>query len=77
MPSYSQALNTNTTTTLSADEIHAIGLREVARIEAAMDVILKQLGYPDGSVKDRYEKFNATLQLPAEPDPRPILDRSG
>jgi uncharacterized protein (DUF885 family) len=70
---YAQALNTSTTTTLSADEIHAIGLREVARIEAAMDVILKRLGYPDGSVKDRYEKFNATLQLPVEPDPRPIL----
>jgi uncharacterized protein (DUF885 family) len=70
---YAQALNASTTTTLSADEIHAIGLREVARIEAEMDLILKQLGYPDGSVKDRYEKFNATLQLPAEPDPRPIL----
>ncbi len=38
-----------------------------------MDVILKQLGYPDGTVKDRYEKFNATLQLPPEPDPRPML----
>ncbi len=70
---YAQALNTSTTTTLSADEIHAIGLREVARIEAKMDIILKQLGYPDGSVKDRYDKFSTTLQLPAEPDPRPTL----
>jgi uncharacterized protein (DUF885 family) len=70
---YAQALNTFTTTTLSADEIHAVGLREVARIEAEMDRILQQLGYPDGSVKERYETFNATLQLPAQPDPRPIL----
>jgi len=66
-------LANNTTTSLTADEIHAIGLREVARIEAEMDVLLKQLGYKDGSVKERYEQLTVSLQLEAEPDPRPAL----
>jgi uncharacterized protein (DUF885 family) len=70
---YVRALANNTTTSLTADEIHAIGLREVARIEAEMDVILKQLGYQEGPVKERYEQLNVSLQLPAEPDPRPAL----
>ena len=36
-----------TTTNLTAEEIHAIGLREVARIEAEMLQIAKQLGFND------------------------------
>ena len=67
---YAQALALYTTTTLSADEIHAIGLREVARIEGEMDTVLQSLGRKDGSVKDRFEALNLSLQPPAEPDPR-------
>ena len=48
---YAQALARNTTTKLTADEIHAIGLTEVARIEAEMDRLLRQLGTNDGSVR--------------------------
>ena len=36
----------------------------LARIEGEMDQILKELGYPDGSVKDRYEKLSASLPMP-------------
>jgi uncharacterized protein (DUF885 family) len=69
---YALALRRNTTTTLSAEEIHALGLREVARIEAQMDKILRALGYAEGSVKDRYKRLEADLQ-PKEADPRATL----
>jgi uncharacterized protein (DUF885 family) len=70
---YEFALAHFTTTKLDAEEVHQTGLREVARIEAEMDGLLRQLGYTEGSVKDRFEKLNADLQPPAEPDPRPML----
>ena len=39
---YAYFLRRFTTTTLTADEIHQIGLREVARLEKEMDAILRQ-----------------------------------
>ncbi|MCX6953417.1 MAG: DUF885 domain-containing protein, partial [Verrucomicrobia bacterium] len=70
---YAVALGTNTTTTLTPDQVHELGLQEVARIEGTMDGLLRQLGYTEGSVKARYEKLNADSQPPASPDPRPAL----
>ncbi len=70
---YAQALAANTGTTMGADEIHAIGLREVARIEAEMDALLRRLGRGTGTVAERMRALNAELQPPAEPDPRPML----
>lgn len=70
---YAQALAGATTTSLSADEIHAIGLREVARIEGEMDRVLRTLGRKDGSVEERMKALRLELQPPASPDPRPAL----
>jgi len=70
---YAQALARYTTTSLTADEIHAIGQREVTRIENEMDTILRQLGYAEGSIQARYEKLNLSLLPPSDPDPRPAL----
>ncbi len=70
---YAQALALYTTTTLSADDIHNIGLREVARIEGEMDKVLQTLGRKDGTVLVRMTALNASLQPPADPDPRPGL----
>ena len=70
---YARALETFTTTRLTPDEIHAIGLKEVARLEAEMDVILKQLGYADGSVNARFTQLEATLQPKGTADPRPEI----
>jgi uncharacterized protein (DUF885 family) len=70
---YANSLRRFTTTTMTPDEIHSLGLSEVARIEAQMDGLLKQLGYKDGSIKVRMEALNASLQPAAEPDPRPAL----
>ncbi len=70
---YEHALRTFTTTTLSAEEIHAIGLREVARLEREMDVRLRALGHTDGTVNERFGRLAAGNPLPAEPDPRAAM----
>src|SRR5262249_11600450 len=44
---YTSRVRQSTTTSLSADEIHQIGLREVARIEGEMLAIAKGLGFND------------------------------
>jgi uncharacterized protein (DUF885 family) len=44
---YAFDIKTSTTVAMSADEIHELGLREVARIEAEMRKVAKKLGYPD------------------------------
>jgi uncharacterized protein (DUF885 family) len=43
---YEFALRRHTTTELSADEIHDLGLRELERIHSEMRVVFDQLGYP-------------------------------
>ena len=70
---YAQALASNTTTSMSADEIHNIGLREVARIEAQMDLVLRGLGRKEGTVNERFTALRNETAPPAEPDPRPAL----
>jgi uncharacterized protein (DUF885 family) len=70
---YANYLHRLTTTDLTAEEIHAIGLKEVTRIEAAMDGYFHQLGYTDGTIKERMEKLDAASQPPTSPDPRPAL----
>jgi uncharacterized protein (DUF885 family) len=70
---YAVSLSYYTTTSLSPREIHETGRREVARIEAEMDRLFRQLGYTEGSVMERCIKLNQDVQPPAEPDPRPAL----
>lgn len=50
---YRWALKASTTTTMSPDEVHALGLSEVERLHAQMDTILKEIGYTQGSVGER------------------------
>ena len=50
---YRSALRSNNSTTLTADEIHQIGLSEVARIELEMEDILLGQGLSEGSVVSR------------------------
>ncbi|HEX7082161.1 MAG TPA: DUF885 domain-containing protein [Gammaproteobacteria bacterium] len=51
---YAERLRYATTTELSADEIHEIGLREVARIEAEMEAVKERVGF-DGSLREFFE----------------------
>ncbi len=54
---YAHAVRMLGDTTLSPDEIHQIGLKEVERITKQMDGILKSLGYREGSVGERMVKL--------------------
>lgn len=55
---YAMALNQATTTTMSPDEVHRIGLAQVAEITAELDTILKSQGYTSGTVGERLAKLN-------------------
>jgi uncharacterized protein (DUF885 family) len=46
---YASELKLNTTTDLTADQIHAIGLKEVARMEAEQDALAVKAGFKDRS----------------------------
>ena len=70
---YVNALRRFTTTDYTPQQIHDIGLKEVARIEAEMDKLFKTLGYTTGTINERYTKLNLDSQPPANPDPRPGL----
>ena len=61
---YAFFLSRFTTTTFTAEQIHQIGLKQVARIEAEQDKILKQLGRSEGSVRERIEKLRNDLRYP-------------
>ena len=52
---YQWALRASTTTTLTPDEIHQIGLDELRSLQGRMDPILKSLGYGSGSVGERMQ----------------------
>ena len=67
---YASNLASMTTTRMTPAEIHAIGLREVARITGEMEKILGELGYKDGTLQSRIEQVNAKVNPPPEPDPR-------
>lgn len=56
---YAAALHSNTTTDMTADEIHNIGLSEVARIEQEMEAILVAQGLTEGTVTERVKALMA------------------
>ena len=64
LDAYSYFLGYYTTTRLTPDEIHEIGLMQVNRIETEMDRLFRKIGRADGSVKDRIEKLEIDLQYP-------------
>lgn len=52
---YAWALKASTTTTMTPDEVHQMGLEELRALQARMDPILKSLGYTKGSVGERMQ----------------------
>ena len=70
---YKRAIENFTSTQLTADEIHTIGLREVARIEAEMDKHLRSLGLAEGNIETRMKQLDARFQPKGEGDPRPAI----
>jgi uncharacterized protein (DUF885 family) len=61
---YAHFLELYTTTKLKPEEIHQIGLKQVAAIETEMDSLFRQLGRTSGSIKERSEKLQADLEYP-------------
>ncbi len=55
---YAWAIEQNTSTTMSADQLHDIGLADVAGIEQQMDAILRDEGLSEGSVGARVEALS-------------------
>ena len=55
---YAYEVKSNTTTDLSAEQLHQIGLAEVARIGAEMDAILKEAGYTEGTIGARVQQLS-------------------
>lgn len=52
---YRWALKASTTTDLSPDEVHQMGLEQLAELQGRMDPILKSLGYTLGTVGERMQ----------------------
>ncbi|MEP6341796.1 MAG: DUF885 family protein [Maricaulaceae bacterium] len=50
---YDWALKAGTTTNMSADEVHQMGLDELSALHSQMDPILRSIGYTNGAVGDR------------------------
>jgi len=69
---YAVMLRQMTSTSYTPEQIHAIGLQEVARIEQQMDSMLTSLGYTGGTIKERFARLEADSQ-PKEADPRAAL----
>jgi uncharacterized protein (DUF885 family) len=61
---YAYYLKRYTTTAMTPDEVHELGLRQVAMIEQQMDEILRRLGRTEGSVKERMDKLHDDLTYP-------------
>ncbi|RPF72345.1 DUF885 domain-containing protein [Aurantiacibacter spongiae] len=67
---YDWALKASTTTSLSANEIHQLGLDTLRDIHARMDPILRDIGYTSGSVGSRMTELSTDQRFKfAEGDP--------
>lgn len=67
---YAWALRAGTTTTMTPDEVHEMGLEELRALHAQMDPILRSIGYTEGSVGARMTALGADPRYQfAEGDP--------
>lgn len=70
---YAYALRRFTTTNLTAEQIHQIGLREVARIESEMDTIFRRLGRSEGPLQTRINTLKKDLGYPLTEQGRELI----
>jgi len=67
---YSWATSASTTTSMTPDEIHELGLEELAQLHGRMDPILKEIGYTQGTVGERMQALSQDPRYQfAEGDP--------
>ena len=53
---YQTALNRTTTTTMTSDQIHELGLKEVERIHGEMEVIKDKVGF-EGTLQEFFKEM--------------------
>jgi len=70
---YAYAIKKYTTTTLSAEEIHQLGLNEVARIGQEMEAVKKQVGF-EGDLKSFFDHVRNKKELMPFSDPQEVID---
>jgi uncharacterized protein (DUF885 family) len=70
---YAYALRRFTTTNLTAEQVHQIGLREVARIESEMDTIFRRLGRSEGPLQARIDTLKKDLGYPLTEQGRELI----
>jgi uncharacterized protein (DUF885 family)/quercetin dioxygenase-like cupin family protein len=61
---YAYALRRYTTTNLTAEQIHEIGLKQVAALEKQMDDVLRQIGRTEGTVTERIAQLKKEQAYP-------------
>jgi len=54
---YQHAIEFNTTTRMTADQVHELGLAEVARLKDEITRVFEAAGYREGSLAERYRKL--------------------
>ena len=70
---YQHAIKNYTTTNMTADEIHELGLKEVARILSEMEEVKKQVGF-EGSLKEFFDFVRNNKELMPYTEPQQIID---
>nr|WP_245770483.1 DUF885 family protein [Thermomonas hydrothermalis] len=76
---YREQIRRYTTLDLSPEQIHAIGLREVAATRAEMEALLDQLGFTGRSPQTRFQDFLAFLRSDPQfyaKTPQQLLERA-
>lgn len=69
---YQHAIKNYTTTEMSADEIHTLGLKEVARILSEMEKVKQQVGF-EGTLKDFFNFVRNNKELMPYTTPEEII----
>lgn len=70
---YNHAIKNYTTTNMTADEIHTLGLSEVARILSEMEKVKKEVGFK-GTIKEFFNEVRTKKELIPYSTPKEILD---
>lgn len=70
---YNFLIKSYTTTEMSTDEIHSLGLKEVARIKAEMEKVKQQVGYT-GDLKSFFDYVRNKKELMPFTNPQQVID---
>jgi len=70
---YEYSINRYTTTEMTADEIHNLGLQEVARLRSEMEKVKAEIGY-EGDLKSFFDFVRNNKDLMPFTDPQQVID---